>query len=267
MNEGTDAPGGAAPEPPLWEQEPAEGERLQKVLARVGFGSRRVCEELIADGRVTVNGEKAVLGRRIDAAGDEVRVDGRPIGTAPGLVYYLLNKPEGVVSTASDTHGRTTVVDLVPSGVRVYPVGRLDMDTSGLIILTNDGALTNLVTHPSGGVEKEYLAEVECGPDGVGNGALRRLRDGVDLEDGPTSPAQVGQKSPGVLSIVIHEGRNRQVRRMCEAVGHPVRRLVRVRIGPLRDRTLGPGDWRELSLREVRELTESAANDASRLGR
>ena len=256
-----DAPGGAIPERPLWEQQQSDGERLQKVLSRVGFGSRRVCEDLIADGRVTVNGETAVLGRRVDTGHDEVSVDGVPIGVAPGLVYYLLNKPEGVVSTASDTHGRTTVVDLVPDDVRVYPVGRLDMDTSGLIILTNDGTLTNLVTHPSMGVEKEYLAEVDCGPDGVANGALRRLREGIELEDGPTAPAQVGQKSPGMLSIVIHEGRNRQVRRMCEAVGHPVRRLVRVRIGPLRDRTLGPGEWRELTITEVREITASAGDN------
>ena len=255
------------PERPLWEQTESDGERLQKVLARVGFGSRRVCEELIADGRVTVNGEPAALGRRVDPEIDTVCVDGREIGVAPGLVYYLLNKPEGVVSTASDTHSRQTVVDMVPGDVRVHPVGRLDMDTSGLIILTNDGALTNLVTHPSMGVEKEYLAEVECGPDGVPSGALRRLREGVELEDGTTSPAQVGQKSPGVLSIIIHEGRNRQVRRMCDAVGHPVRRLVRVRIGPIRDRSLPPGQWRELSLSEVRELTASAGNGTSRLGR
>lgn len=255
------------PEPPLWEQSLPDGERLQKVLARVGFGSRRVCEELIAAGRVTVNGQTADLGRRVDIAADTVCVDGREIGVAPGLVYYLLNKPEGVVSTASDTHGRRTVVDLVPDDVRVWPVGRLDMETTGLIILTNDGALTNLVIHPSMGVEKEYLAEVECGPDGVPGGALRRLREGVELEDGVTSPAQVGQKSPGVLSIVIHEGRNRQVRRMCAAVGHPVTRLVRVRIGPLRDRTLRPGQWREMTLAEVREMTAAAGNGTSRLGK
>lgn len=256
---GRDAPGGATPERPLWEQVAADGERLQKVLSRVGFGSRRVCEELIADRRVTVNGEVADLGRRVHAETDEVCVDGLAIGVAPGLVYYLLNKPVGVVSTASDTHDRETVVDLVPDDVRVYPVGRLDMDTSGLIILTNDGALTQLVTHPSRGVEKEYLAEVECGADGVSGSALRRLRDGVDLEDGPTSPADVGQPTAGVLRIVIHEGRNRQVRRMCEAVGHPVIRLVRVRIGPIRDTKLRPGEWRELSLDEVRQLTASAA--------
>lgn len=256
---GHDAPGGATPERPLWEQIANEGERLQKVLSRVGFGSRRVCEELISEKRVTVNGEVAELGRRVDVDRDDVCVDGLPVGVEPGLVYYLLNKPEGVVSTASDTHDRRTVVDLVPDDVRVYPVGRLDMDTSGLIILTNDGALTQLVTHPSRGVEKEYLAEVECGPDGVGNSALRRLRDGVELDDGRTSPAEVGQPTAGVLRIVIHEGRNRQVRRMCEAVGHPVLRLVRVRIGPIRDTTLRPGDWRLMTLDEVRDLTASAA--------
>lgn len=263
-----DAPGGAADDRPLWEQIADEGERLQKLLARVGYGSRRVCEEMIADGRVTVNGETAVLGRRVRAESDEVRVDGIPVGLAPGLVYYLLNKPTGVVSTAADTHDRETVVDLVPGDVRVYPVGRLDMDTSGLIILTNDGALTNAVTHPSMGVEKEYLAEVECPPSGVASGALRRLRDGVELDDGPTSPAQVSQPATGVLRIVIHEGRNRQVRRMCEAVGHPVVRLARVRIGTVTDQSLRPGQWRELTLAEVRGLTASAGRKlGSRLRR
>ena len=257
-------PGGGTPEPPLWEQmadkaraAAAEGERLQKVLARVGFGSRRVCEDLVADGRVTVNGEVAVLGRRVDVERDEVCVDGEPVGVLPGLVYYLLNKPEGTVTTAADTHGRPTVLDLVPSEPRVFSVGRLDMETTGLLILTNDGQLTQHLTHPSRGVEKEYLAEVECGPRGVPNGALRALRDGVELDDGPTAPAEVGQPEPGLLRIVIHEGRNRQVRRMCEAVGHPVIRLTRTRIGTLRDTTLKPGEWRELGVDEVRRLSGS----------
>lgn len=234
----------------------AQGERLQKVLARIGYGSRRVCEEMIEDGRVRVNGTEAVLGTRVRPGVDEVVVDGVPVGTAPDLVYYLLNKPEGVVTTAADTHDRPTVVSLVPAEPRVFPVGRLDMDTTGLIIVTNDGSLTHVLTHPSHGVEKEYLAHVDCGADGVPRAALARLRRGVDLDDGPTSPAEVGQPHPGVLRIVIHEGRNRQVRRMCEAVGHPVLRLSRVRIGPLTDSSLGPGEWRLLTTDEVRRLSK-----------
>lgn len=237
-----------------------DGERLQKVLARAGFGSRRVCEDLIDDGRVTVNGRPAVLGARVDTVSDEVAVDGVPIGVAPGLVHYLLNKPAGTVTTAEDTHGRPTVVDLVPSEPRVHPVGRLDMDTEGLLLLTNDGTLTHRLTHPSFGVEKEYLAEVEGRP---GRGALRRLREGVDLDDGPTAPASAALVAPNLIRLSIHEGRNRQVRRMCEAVGHPVVRLVRTRIGPLRDQRLAPGEWRPLTLEEVREL-ERAASGADR---
>ncbi len=245
-----------SPEPPLWEQR--SGERLQKVLAATGFGSRRVCEELIAAGRVRVNGETAVLGRRIDPDIDLVEVDGAPVGVRPGLVYYLLNKPSGVVSTARDTHGRPTVVDLVPAEPRVFPVGRLDAATEGLLLLTNDGELANRVAHPSAGVEKEYLADVEVTAGGsVSPAAIRALREGIDLDDGVTAPAKVTQPSPGVLRIVIHEGRNRQIRRMCEAIGHPVRRLVRVRIGPLTDRRLKPGEWRELASDEVRRLASA----------
>ena len=219
------------------------GERLQKVLATRGYGSRRVCEDLIAEGRVTVNGEVAVLGRRIDADADVVEVDGHLVPVRPGLVHYLLNKPAGVVTTARDTHGRPTVVDLVPGEPRVFPVGRLDADTEGLLLLTNDGDLAHRLTHPSFGVDKEYLAHVAGEPSAA---TLRRLRQGVDLDDGPTAPAKVSQPAPGVLRITIHEGRNRQVRRMCEAVGHPVERLVRVRIGSLRDQRLKPGQWRPL---------------------
>lgn len=258
------------PEPPLWEQWAAagitpgeelrdEGERLQKVLAQRGYGSRRACEELIAAGRVRVNGEVAQLGDRIDPEVDLVEVDGRPAPVRPGLVYYLLNKPAGVVSTARDTHGRATVVELVPSEPRVYPVGRLDAETEGLLLLTNDGELTHRITHPSFGVEKEYLATVEPAP--VAPAALRRLRSGVELDDGVTAPARVSQPSPGLLRITIHEGRNRQVRRMCEAVGHTVVRLVRVRIGPLSDRRLGPGEWRPLTPTELRQLIESLPSD------
>ncbi len=232
-----------------------DGERLQKVLARRGLGSRRVCEELIADARVTVNGETAELGRRVDTSTDEISVDGIAVAVDPSLVYWLLNKPAGTVTTASDTHGRPTVLALVPGEPRVHPVGRLDMDTEGLLLLTNDGQLTYRLTHPSFGVPKEYLAELDGSP---GRGALRQLREGIELDDGPTAPAKVSLRSPGLLRITIHEGRNRQVRRMCDAVGFPVRRLVRTRIGPLRDTALQPGHWRGLTLEELRALEQAA---------
>lgn len=230
-------------------------ERLQKVLARMGFGSRRACEELILAGRVTVGGDVAVLGQRVDPNRDRVEVDGVPLPVLPGLVHYLVNKPAGVVTTAADPKGRPVVVDLVPAEPRVFPVGRLDAETEGLIILTNDGELAQRLAHPSYGVEKEYLVEVDGRPAA---GALRRLREGVELDDGVTAPARVGVVAPGVLRIVIHEGRNRQVRRMTAAVGHPVRRLVRTRIGPLRDNGLAPGEWRPLSLDEVKALGKAA---------
>jgi 23S rRNA pseudouridine2605 synthase len=234
-----------------------ERERVQKVLARAGIGSRRHCEELIEDGLITINGAVATLGDKVDVDVDTVAVDGVPVGVAPGLVYYLLNKPAGVITTAADTHGRSTVVDLVPAEPRVFPVGRLDQDSEGLLLLTNDGELTHRLTHPSFGVEKEYLAEVEGEPS---RGALRRLRDGVELEDGVTAPAKVSAVAPNLLRITIHEGRNRQVRRMCEAVGHPVVRLVRSRIGTLTDRVLKPGQWRLLQLAEVRELERAVVS-------
>jgi 23S rRNA pseudouridine2605 synthase len=237
-----------------------DGERLQKVLARAGIGSRRVGEDLIAAGRVTVNGEVAVLGRRVDPEVDRVEVDGVPVGVRPGLVHYLLNKPRGVVTTASDPEGRPTVVELVPDTPRVFPVGRLDADTEGLLLLTNDGDLAHRLTHPSFGVEKEYVAEVVGTP---GRTALHRLRTGVELDDGTTAPARASLVSESVLKITIHEGRNRQVRRMCEAVGHPVVRLVRTRIGPLADRRLPPGSWRALTIDEVRTLERAAAAGAS----
>lgn len=238
-----------------------EGERLQKVLARAGLASRRVCEDLIAEGRVTVNGEVAELGRRVDPVADVIEVDGGLVPTAPGLVYYLLNKPAGVVTTAADTHGRPTVVELVPAEPRVFPVGRLDVDTEGLLLLTNDGVLTHRLTHPSFGVEKEYVASVEGDPTPA---ALRRLREGVVLDDDPrpTAPAKVARLEAGVLRLTIHEGRNRQVRRMCEAVGHPVTRLVRTRVGTLADRRLKPGEWRTLTGDEVRALGAAAKPSA-----
>lgn len=251
----------------LPESELPEGERLQKVLARVGLGSRRVCEDLIAEERVRVNGEIAELGRRVDPAHDLVEVDGAPIGIRAGLVHYLLNKPAGVVTTASDPQGRPTVVELIPAEPRAFPVGRLDLDTEGLLLLTNDGELANRVAHPSHAVDKEYLATVQGDP---GRAALRRLREGVELDDGVTAPAQAVRVGPGLVRLTIHEGRNRQVRRMLEAVGHPVTRLIRTRIGPLADRRLPPGQWRPLAPAELRALEAAIAaspSGSSRPGR
>lgn len=232
------------------------GERLQKLLARAGLGSRRHCEELIEQGRVRVNGQVARLGARAEPESDTVDVDGVVIGVAPSLRYFLLNKPTGVVSTAEDPQGRPTVVSLVPSDQRVFPVGRLDLDTEGLLLLTNDGPLAHLLTHPSHGVEKEYMVWVEGAP---ARSSVRTLREGVALDDGMTAPARASLVAPDLLRLVIHEGRNRQIRRMCEAIGHPVRRLVRIRIGPLSDRKLKPGQWRELTTAEVRQLEQVAA--------
>jgi 23S rRNA pseudouridine2605 synthase len=238
----------------------AEPERLQKILARVGFGSRRVCEGLIAAGRVTVDGVPARLGMRVDTERQRIAVDATPVATRADLVYYLLNKPRGVVTTASDPQGRPTVLDLVPSEPRVFPVGRLDYETEGLLVLTNDGELTQLLTHPSHGVPKAYLAEVDGEPD---RSTLRSLQSGVELDDGITAPAGVRlvqrHRGRAAIEITIHEGRNRQVRRMCEAVGHPVRRLVRTSIGPLRDDRLAPGAWRPLRIEEIRRLYGATA--------
>lgn len=236
--------------------------RLQKVLARAGFGSRRTCDDLIAAGRVKVDGVVAKLGDRVDSATAVVEVDDVVVTVRPGLVHYLLNKPAGVVTTADDPQGRPTVVELVPDTPRVFPVGRLDMDTEGLLLLTNDGELTHRLTHPSFGVEKEYLVLVEADPP---RAAIRRLREGVELDDGMTAPAQVAMVEPSLLRITIHEGRNRQVRRMCEAIGHPVERLVRTRIGPLTDRHLKPGEWRELTIEELRDLEQAASMPAGTL--
>ena len=248
-------------EPPLWEQWAAksaalpQGERLQKVLAIRGWGSRRVCEDLITAGRVTVNGEVAVLGRRVDTEHDLVEVDGVPIGVKPGLVYYLLNKPAGVVTTASDPQGRPTVVDMVPDEPRVYP-GRPPRRRHRGAAAADQRRRPGAPADPSQPRRREGVPG--RGRRGnVAQGKLRRLREGIELDDGMTAPAKVSQPSPGVLRITIHEGRNRQVRRMCEAIGHPVQRLVRVRIGTLRDRALGPGEWRELTVSEVKALIES----------
>jgi 23S rRNA pseudouridine2605 synthase len=242
---------------------PEEGERLQKVLARAGFGSRRRCEEMVKAGRVTVDGEIATLGQRVDPQHARVALDGIPVVLDTALVHWLLNKPAGYVTTASDPGGRPTVLDLVPSEPRVFPVGRLDRDSEGLLVMTNDGELAQLLMHPRHGVEKEYFVEVEGVPNA---GALRRLRDGVELDDGRTRPARVAfvQESgagTSALSITVKEGRKRMVRRMCSAVGHPVVRLVRTRIGPLRDQRLEQGTWRELTPAEVRALYAETLSD------
>jgi 23S rRNA pseudouridine2605 synthase len=233
----------------------AEGDRLQKILAQAGMGSRRQCEEMIAEGRVTVNGTAAHLGQRAQAATDHIAVDGVPLPIRQGMAYYLVNKPSGVICSTADPRGRGSVLDLVPPEPRVFPVGRLDVATEGLIVLTNDGPLAHALTHPKFGVPKEYIVEVE---GDLSREAVGRLRRGVVLDDGPTAPARVSQLGPASARVTIHEGRNRQVRRMCEAVGHPVRRLVRSRIGPIADRGLAPGQWRKLSIEEVRALWEAA---------
>ena len=231
-------------------------ERLQKVLARSGVASRRVSEDLISSGRVTINGKVATLGDKAKEL-DRIELDGVPVLRDPNLVHYLLHKPRTVVSTASDPEGRETVVDLVSSEARIFPVGRLDADSEGLIILTNDGDLTQRLTHPSFGVPKEYLAHVQGVPTPA---AIRRLREGIKRGDGVRAPAVVSMPQAGLLRLVIHEGRNRQVRRMCEAVGHPVLRLVRVRIGPITDSSLSAGEWRSMTRDEVRSLYEEAIN-------
>lgn len=233
----------------------SEGERLQKVLAHAGVGSRRAVEEMIAGGRVTVNGEIAILGRRVDTQKDEVQVDGSTVPLRADLEYLLLNKPEGVVTTADDEAGRETVLDLVEAANRVWPVGRLDIATEGALLITNDGELTHRLTHPRYHVGKTYVAEV-TGP--VGAGALKRLTRGVELEDGPAAPAEVQLLERGskrsLVELTIGQGRNRQVRRMMEAVGHPVISLVRTAIGPLRLGRLKPGTYRRLTPDEVRDL-------------
>ncbi|MGI9597083.1 MAG: pseudouridine synthase [Acidimicrobiales bacterium] len=228
--------------------EPAE--RAQKVLARIGLGSRRASEILIAEGRVTVNGAVIELGARVGPE-DELAVDGKIYSTLPDAVTYLVNKPAGVVTTAADPQGRPTVMGLVPGEPRVFPVGRLDLDTEGLLLMTNDGGLAHRLTHPSFGIEKEYLAEVE---GRISRKSLRMLREGIELDDGPTSPAKASLVDDNLLRLTIHEGRNRQVRRMCEAIGHPVIRLVRSRIGPIVDAKLKPGFSRPLSGEELLEL-------------
>ena len=230
--------------------------RLAKYLAHAGVASRRAAERLVAEGRVTVGGGVADDPAQDVDESSGVEVDGRPVAPEPREVYAL-NKPAGVVSTASDTHGRPIVTDLIESERRLYPVGRLDADTTGLILLTNDGELANRLTHPRYGVEKVYRARVTPVP--VSAPALRALREGVEIEDGRTAPAHVRELSPGLLEIVISEGRKRQVRRMIEAVGHRVTGLERVRFGPLALNSLAPGEHRRLTAAEVERLRRAPA--------
>jgi 23S rRNA pseudouridine2605 synthase len=227
--------------------------RLAKHLAHAGVASRRAAEQLIFDGRVTVAGQ-VVRDPARDVDGTQpITVDGRPVGgTGQERVVYILNKPPGVVSTAHDTHGRRTVVDLVKADRRLYPVGRIDADSTGLILLTDDGELAHRLTHPSFEVPKTYRAVVRNPP--VREPALRKLREGVELDDGRTSPAKIRRISSGELEITIHEGRKRQVRRMCEAVGHRVESLERVAFGPLKLGNLPAGGHRRLTAAEVEQL-------------
>ncbi len=232
-------------------------ERLQKFMAEAGVASRRACEELIRQGRVTVNGETASLGRSVEPEQDRVELDGKPVQKEQRRTVILLYKPRGVVSTSSDPEGRRTVQDYfreIPE--RLYNVGRLDLNSEGLLLMTNDGALANRLTHPRYGVEKTYYA--------VCDGRLTaseaaRLTNGVELEDGMTAPARVDavrttQRGDTSFLITIHEGRNRQIRRMLEAVGHRTLRLKRERFGPLSLGTLAPGEWRKLSDEEIKKL-------------
>ena len=236
----------------------AERIRIQKVIAHSGLMSRRAAEDAIRDGRVKIDGEKAVLGDRVDPESQQLTLDDAPIPIAAGLETHLLNKPAGVVSTADDPQGRPTVVDLVPSDKRLYPVGRLDFDTEGLILVSNDGELTNRVTHPSFGITKTYLAEVQGRPNKT---TLRRLTTGVDLDDGPAKAESARvvdtRGSRAMVEIVMLEGRNREVRRMFEAVGHEVTRLARTAIGPINGEGLKPGESRQLSPREIQRLLTS----------
>jgi len=234
---------------------PGERLRLARYLAHSGAASRRAAERLIAAGRVTVGGEVVRDPARDVDESSGVALDGQPLAPEPREVYAL-NKPPGVVSTAKDTHDRRTVVEFVPSERRLYPVGRLDADTTGLILLTNDGDLANQLTHPSFEVEKTYRVTVT--PKPVAETALRKLREGVELEDGLTAPAKVRQLEPGVLELGIHEGRKRQVRRMCEAVGHRVAALERIAFGPLRLDKLAEGEFRRLTPAEVERLRKAA---------
>lgn len=235
-------------------------ERLQRALARAGLGSRRACEELIVQGRVTVDGRLSTLGDKVEGGAQDVRVDGARVNLDPNMRYYALHKPPGVVTTMHDPQGRKDIRAFLPEGApRVVPVGRLDRDSEGLLILTNDGGLANRLMHPGFHVEKEYLADVEGSPTPR---HLARIRAGVELDDGPARAkaarivATSGER--GAIRVVVTEGRKREVRRLLAAVGLPVSRLVRLRVGPVKLGALKPGAWRELSHEELRALERAA---------
>jgi pseudouridine synthase len=236
-------------------------DRLQKILASAGIASRRKSEEMIEQGRVTVNGVTATIGDQADASVDVIAVDGRPI-SAQRKRYLVLNKPQGHVTTLSDPQGRPTVADLVDVPERLFPVGRLDYDTEGLLLLTNDGDFTQRITHPSYEIEKVYVARVTTP---IGLRALDLLRTGVQLEDGMSAPArvQIVYRDQRTVELTIHEGRNRMIRRMLAAVGSPVTGLIRTRIGPLTLGDLKTGKWRDLTAIEVAGLRGEVAAPAS----
>jgi 23S rRNA pseudouridine2605 synthase len=241
-------------------------ERLQKILSQAGIASRRASEQLMIDGRVTVNGKTVLeLGTKADASRDDIRVDGRRIKIPDRHLYLLVNKPRGYVTTRSDPQKRPTVIDLV-AGVTdyVYPVGRLDFDSEGLLILTNDGDLAAKLTHPRHGVPRVYEARVLGVPD---EHDVRRLAKGVTIDGQRTGPAEVTAIGPSRLRITVREGRNRQVRKMCEAIGHPVTELRRIAIGPLRDARLKLGAWRVLTTHEVERLRAAARVSVDRAAR
>jgi 23S rRNA pseudouridine2605 synthase len=241
--------------------------RLAKYLAHAGVASRRSAEAIIGEGRVTVGGEIVTDPARDVDGTLPVTVDGRPVALVDDKAVWIVNKPAGVVSTAKDTHNRPTVVDMVHApGTRLYPVGRLDADTTGLLLLTDDGDLANRLTHPRYEVPKVYVASVGRGGIAVPERVLRQLRDGVVLDDGKTAPAGVRQLRPGILEITLREGRKRQIKRMCAEVGHPVHRLQRVAFGPLRLGDLGEGRVRRLSPAEVQRLSDAAAPPARATG-
>jgi 23S rRNA pseudouridine2605 synthase len=241
-------------------------ERLQKILARAGFGSRRACEELIREGRVLVDGQVAQLGQKADPNRDRITVDGKPVQVERPSTYVALHKPKGVLSDEGDGSGRlSTVRDLVGLPGRLFPVGRLDLRSEGLILLTDDGALAHRLTHPRFGHEKEYRALVEGELD---EAALKRWRRGVFLDGRRTAPAEVNvlrhEKGMTWLQVVLREGRKRQIRRVAAMLGHPVHRLIRVRIGALRLGDLKPGQWRRLTAAEVRSLRSAGAQSPPR---